>query len=328
MHVLFKSPNAVINDYSKKLKIDFADLESTIIKLRLKDAIPARGIAILNRLIEIYNTKTVEEQNALTENSLAFIDNRLDNVRQEITTIERNIENYKKANKISSEANANIDIVMHDISKYTETENEISLQLGVMKSMLDLMNTPNKFELIPDNMGIDNFTLSTAINNYNDLILTRQQLLRTAQPSNPLAVVNQEKLVSLQALIKKNIYQLTREAQKKLKKVEGLNKNLTGKLERVPIQERGLLVIRRQYDVKEQLYSFLLQKREETALSLITTMPNSRIIDAPRYKQQPISPVKSLVYMGGLIIGLIQSDSQPQSIGCCDPYRFSDCRKI
>jgi len=300
-----KNPTAITNSYLKRLKVDLMDIEGTVIKLKLKDEIPSRGIAVLTKVIDIYNSKIISEKDIIAKNSLGFLDDRLKAIKKELSAIERNVESYKKTNKISNETSANLEIVLQDLSKYTESQNELEVQLNIMESLLNSINTPRKYKLIPANLSVtDNEILFKDISNYNQLVLQREQLLRTAGPSNPLVESIDQQLTSNQTALRATIKNLKKDQQRKLANIRNMNSNLSNKLNQVPTQERGLLEIKRQYAVKEELYLFLLQKREETALSIITKTPNSRIIDKPRHELAPVAPIKSLVYLGGLLGGV------------------------
>ncbi len=306
LQISFTDQTALTNAYLTRFNVDLVNIESTVVKLRLNDEVPERGIALMNRIIDIYNSKTINEKDVITESSLKFLDDRLDNIKDELTRVERKVENYKKSNKISNESAENVEIVMRELNKYTEEQNDLEVQLNIMESLLGFINTPRKFKLIPSNLSVaNNEVLFKDISSYNQLVLDREKILQTAELSNPLVDDINQELDKKQLKIRETINNLRGGIKNKLSRIQGFNSKLAKRLDQVPTQERGLLEIRRQFEVKEKLYLFLLQKKEETILSEISRAPNSKIIDEPRYSFQPVAPIKPLVYLGGLLGGLL-----------------------
>ncbi len=302
--ITIKDPEGTTTSLVKNMQVSLVDLEATIVELSLNDQLPQRGLAILNQLIEIYNTQTIEDKNKITRNSLKFINERLDGITKELSAVESKVENYKRKHEISSGSAADLGIVMQEMSKYTEEENKLGVELSILESMANFLENYQEFELIPANLSVANTALNSSIEAFNTLVLQRQKMLETANTSNPILVSNEQQLRSLSAIIKTTINNLRRNLSTKLNSISGLNQDLSGRLRKAPTQERGLLEIKRQQTVKENLYLYLLQKREETALSLIATSANSKTIDRPRYSKEAIYPKQSLVYLGGLLGGL------------------------
>ena len=304
MHVTFCSPEVITKNYLEQLSVELIDLEATIIQLRVKETVPDRGVDVLNHLTEIYNNQTIEDKNKIIRNSLNFIEKRLESISKELTIAEGNVEKYKKKNAISSENANDLNIVLQEVSKFTEEQTNLEVQLSILESMGSFFGNPNEFDLIPANLSVANEALISSVQAYNQLVLKRQKLLETAQPSNPLILSTEQQLKSFESIIQSTINNIKRDFRKKLASLKGLRKNLTGRISEAPTQERGLLEIKRQQLVKENLYIFLLQKREEAALSLIATTANSKIVDFPRFERKAIAPKKMLVYLGGLLSGL------------------------
>ena len=290
--------------YLNNLEVELVDIEATIIQLQLSETLPQRGLDVLNHLTQIYNNQTIEDKNKITRNSLKFINERLESITEELTAVEGNVERYKRKNEITSESAGDLNIVMQEMSKFTEEQTNLEVQLSILGSMGSFLGNPNEFELIPSNLSVANPALVSSVASYNQLVLSRQKLLETAQPSNPVITTTEQQLKSLKSIIRTTINNIQRDFRKKLNSIEGLNQDLAGRLRKAPTQERGLLEIKRQQVVKENLYLFLLQKREETALSLIATTANSKVIDLPRSERKAFAPKGALAYLGGLLGGL------------------------
>ena len=304
-HIAFQNPEAVADQYQTKLLVELPDnRKATTLQLSLEDPIPSRGVDILTTLIHIYNTTTIEEKNLISRTTLEFINERLRVIKQELSTVETSVEQFKKANDITAEAVSSIDIVINEQNRYIKEQTSLSVELSILESMDAYLAENELFTLIPANLAVSQSSMSNLIAEYNGLILKRQQLLETAKSSNPIVKSSEQQLVSLRNTIRYTIKNLQKDMQTRLASIESLSNELTTRLKKVPTQEKGLLEIKRQQVIKENLYLYLLEKREETALSLIATSPNARIINHPRSSWKPVSPENSKIMLGGLFGGL------------------------
>ena len=222
----------------------------------------------------------------------------------DLESVEGKVERYKKNNRISSTSEKDIEIVLEEVSKYTESQTELEVQMNILSSMESHIYASGKFDLIPSNLSISSTTLMDMITPYNELVLKRQHLLETATASNPMVLSSEQQLISLRNTIQTTIENIKKDLRKQLTSVENLNKELVGKIKKVPTQERGLLEIKRQQVVKENLYLYLLKQKEETALTLASTTSNARVIDAPRTTQDPVGQLNIVIYLGGVLGGL------------------------
>lgn len=305
MHITFKDPALVTEEYLKNIKIELIEKEASIIEMSLKETAPDRGIEILNKLVELYNKFTIEDKNKISHNTLNFIEERLLIIAKDLSIVEGNVEKFKKQNEISSTSEKDLEIVLKEVSKYTEAQTELEIQLNILQSMNSYLAPSSTFDLLPANLSVSNKAVKELIESYNKLVLRRQRLLETATISNPLVKSIEQQLTSLKDTIYRTINNVKQDLEQKKKSVSGINSTLAQKIKRVPTQERGLLEIKRQQVIKESLYLFLLKKKEQTALTLAATTSNARIIDPPRITRKPIAPKKSIVYLGSLLGGLL-----------------------
>lgn len=304
MYISFKDPDLVAEKYQKDIQINLLDEEASVIELSLNEAAPIKAIEILATLVELYNTAAVEDKNEISENTLRFIEDRLVDIAKDLNNIEGNVEKYKRKNEISSTSEKDLEIILQEVSKYTESQTELEVQLNILESMDAYLGTAGQFDLIPANLSVSNIALQNLITPYNELVMKRQQLLETATNSNPLVQSCEHQLVSLRTSILHTVSNVKQDLKKKLRSVASVNIELSNKVKHVPTQERGLLEIKRQQLIKENLYIYLLKKKEETALTLAATTSNARVIDIPRVTREPIKPKNTLVYLGSLLVGL------------------------
>src|SRR5690606_5431407 len=158
--------------------------------------------------------------------------------------------------------------------------------------------------LVPSSLGIQDATLSNLIGKFNELQLEKQRILRTAQPDNPVVVNLNEQLAGLKTSIRENLGNIKKGLQITRNNYRSNTAQYQSKIQSVPAVERELQEIQRQQSVKQNLYLYLLQKREESALALAANVNNSRVIDEVNVNPTPVAPKKQLIYLCAFIFGL------------------------
>lgn len=305
IQVAFRNPNVLTENYLKSLQVGLINKEGSLLELSITDVLPERGKEVLQTLVEIYNDATIADKNEISKTSLQFVNQRLNVIKSELNFIEGNLQRFKQNNRISADVSSAVDVFQQEMSKYTEDQKNLEVEMGILESMSNYLSTAKDYSLIPTNLTVSNTALNSLIDSYNKLIFERQQLLETAQASNPIVLANEQQLSGLKTTIVNSIVNSKSDLEKKLSMVQNLSEDLSIQLRQMPSQERGLVEIKRQQVIKEDLYLYLLKKKEETALALIATnTPNSRVVDVPRASIDPIKPKKSLIYLGGLMGGL------------------------
>ncbi|WP_316814806.1 GumC family protein [Pedobacter nyackensis] len=307
--IRFKDLNLMAEFYSLKgLTIQPIVKEGNTITVSLNDNVPQRGLDILTLLINTYNEENVVKKNIIAVNTIRFIDNRLKYLSKDLSVVEQDVENYKQNNMISDvgvEAEMNI----LKSGEYSQLLSSTDAQLRVLGSLERYMQKGN-LNLVPSSLNINNNTLNDLTNKFNAVQQERTRMLRTAEEASPLVQNLTAQLVSLKSDIQENLQNIKRGLQIERSNLQAMSSRFNSKIRSVPAVERGILERSREQSVKAGLYKYLLQKREETTLSLSGTMPTSQIVDKPAYNSVPVSPKKQLVY---LFAGLV---------GCCAPAMF------
>ncbi|MDX5436551.1 MAG: capsular biosynthesis protein, partial [Pontibacter sp.] len=278
--------------------------EASVLTISLTDAVPEKGVTIINKLIEVYNKEAVEDKNQIAANTIQFIDERLTYLTEELSTVEKDVEAYKRQNEltdVSSEAK----MYLERASEYNRQLSELEIQIDVLNSIETyLKNQKNQFELVPSTLSIQDATLLNLIGKFNELQLERQRLLRTTQPSNPIVLNVNEQLANLRVNILENLGNIKNSLTITRNNLRANSSQFESRIQKVPAIERELLEINRQQGIKEGLYLYLLQKREESALSLAATVSNSRVIDSAVAGDLPVKPKKQLIYLLAFLVGL------------------------
>ncbi|MEJ8756935.1 polysaccharide biosynthesis tyrosine autokinase [Pontibacter sp. H259] len=290
--------------FNKGLKVEPVNKNASVLTLSLTSAVPEKGKAVINKLIEVYNKEAVEDKNLIAGNTIEFIDERLSFLTSELSDVEKDVEQYKRKNEltdVSSEAK----LYLERASKYNEQLAQFEIQIDVLNSLESyLKKQNNQFELVPSTLNIQDPTLLGLTTKFNELQLERERMLRNTTPSNPLVLNLNEQLANLRVNILENLGNIKQGLIITKNNLQASSAQFRSRINEVPSIERELLEINRQQGIKEGLYLYLLQKREESALSLAASVSNSRVIDPAIAPDDPVSPKKSLVYLIALLIGL------------------------
>jgi len=182
---------------------------------------------------------------------------------------------------------------------------DVSTQMELSNTMIDYMKNADRDELLPANIGISNESVGSAVNNYNELILYRNKLLQTSTPKNPVVKSVNEQIAQMRNSILESLENSKNALRIAMKDLNMQENIISSKISQVPAKEKIFRGIERQQTIKEQLYLFLLQQREEASIALAATADRAKIVDSAYGPQEPVSPKKSLIYLGALLAGLL-----------------------
>ena len=296
--------DAVVDSYRASLSVAQTSKTSNVLNLSIVGPVQKKSEVFLDNLVQTYNQNAIVDKNFISENTSKFINNRLAIITQELDGVEKNVENFKTSNKVT-DIDSEAKIYIEGSSEYDKKGVEADIQLSVISSLLDFMKKSTNADLLPSNIMGEEGGSGGLIDSYNSLVLDRNRLLKSATPENPSVIKIDQQIVALKSNVKSSLLRLQSSLniqKRNFKSNEGI---LNSKIGKIPSQERLFRVIARQQKVKEELYLYLLQKREETAITLAATEPNARVIDTARSNQGPVSPKKSIIYLGALVIGLL-----------------------
>jgi tyrosine-protein kinase Etk/Wzc len=304
MNIQFSAIDIVAQSYIDNLKIVPATKESTVLKITLEDANPGRGKDVLNKLVDEYQREAIEDKNITTANQLSFLKDRINVIAVELNSVERNVQNYKSSNgimDISSESTTFLNAVQAN-------DAEIS-KLQILKSTLNnlenYLHLPDKDQVrLPAMLGVLDPTLLALVNQLGEAQIKKQSLLRTIPETNPIVNSINDQIKALKQTIFHTLENLKSGVSVTEKQLQNQASKYKLTIRNVPSKERGLVDVMREQSIKNNLFTYLLQKREETALSLASTVADSRTIDAAKGGKYPVKPVKATLYLTFLLLGL------------------------
>ena len=304
LKVSILSPKMASDKYVGELKIGQSGKGTSILQLQLTDEVPQRSLDYLKQLAIVYNRQANEDKNAVAHQTEKFINSRLEKINAELGKTEGELQNYKQKNGM-------VELKMN-ASNSVSNQNTSEQKLAEMETQIELFNTiarevesssRNLTQVIPSNVGLDDESSTSLINKYNELVLERNRLLRSASESSPVVEPLTDQIRDLNVNIRRAIAAARKNLQIQRDAVLAQVTKYTDQVEETPQQERMLTQIGRQQEVKSGLYLMLLQKREENSISLAATADKGRLIDDPQLNGKA-SPNSTYIMLIALVIGL------------------------
>jgi len=294
----------VTNSYKNRLEIAPINKLTSVITLSIIDPIKERGVDFINKIIQNYNEDAVSDNNIVAKKTLLFLNQRIDSLNIELDSVESSAEQYKKKEKITN--------IVFEAEQFVASSGEydvnlvkVNTEIKVIDYMINFVTKKPLIDVIPINIIPEQSDAGSLIIEYNKLIATRAKLFKRNSDVNPAIVNLDHQLDEIRTSILESLKNLKATLNIRQLDLSSQGNILGGKIKEIPRQEREYRVIDRQQKVKEQLYLYLLQKKEENAISLAVSSANSKIIDGAYANPNAVSPKKQIVYLIGLFFGLL-----------------------
>ncbi len=274
---------------------------STVVNLSFRDEVPQRAEDVLNGLIKAYEQSAIEQKNSLARNTLTFVEDRLNVVSADLAAIEQKIQQYKSGSN-AVDISAQGQLYLQSVNANDQKLNEVDMQLSVLNQVEKFAsNSSSDGGVIPSTLGISDPTLSNLVTSAYTSEQEYEKMKKTVGENNPKMIALRDQIAKNRSSILDNI-QSQRQGLSAQKQSLSVSKgSYNSILQSVPQKERQLLDISREQNIKSNIYSFLLQKKEESALAYASAVSNSRVVDEAQAGSSPVAPNKKLFYMIALV---------------------------
>ena len=275
---------------------------SSIIKINHVSESPEKSQAIIDELIYLFNQDAIKDRGMVSKNTAEFIDERLGVVWRELDSVELNKVRYKQTHNLidlQTQGGISLESTSESNRNLMTTETELSQ----IRAMISYLQTGEKSSLLPSSLGVSDTGLMNLIQQYNQVVMQRNQLLIHSTETHPTVVSLTGQLVDLKANVLESLERAKSSLEIKLNDLRRQDRRIGGQLAGIPSKERDFTTIERQQEIKQSLYLYLLQKREEATISLAVTEPKAKIVDAAFTPVNPVAPDSKIVMLAALLLG-------------------------
>ena len=299
------SIGGAIQAYQNKITIEIPNEDADVIQFVMNDVNIQRAQDYITSLISIYNERWIEDKEKMAIATSNFINDRLAVIEKELGTVDSDIASFKGEHLVP-DLQAASEMFMNNANENTKRQMEVSTQITIVQFVMDYIQLPqNANNLLPANAGIENDGINNQITEYNKLVLERNNILAASGPNSPLVKELNQNLSSMKSALIATLSNQKRALQTQLNTLIASDRDTNAKIASSPNQAKYLLSVERQQKVKESLYLFLLQKREENELSLAFTPTNLQVITPPMGNSLPTSPVTRNILLIAFVLGLL-----------------------
>lgn len=293
-----------VSNFIGRLGVSIKNTLVSVIDLSFDYPLRNRGEEILNKVIEVYMKNDLIHKNIIADSTIAFVDNRLAIVEKELNAIEQEIQSFRQHENLA-DMSAQAQILLENSSAYVNQLAEVQTQLNILADVEEYLTDETNQRVLPNAVSTSDVVFNDLITRYNEVLLERGRRLLSATPDNPTIINIDRQLSTLRHDMLANLRSTQSRLNITKSDLEQKTRQLESEVKHVPATERIFLDLSRQQQIKHELYLYLLQKREETAISKTATISNSRVIDPPKAAASPFSPKRTATLLTGLLIGLI-----------------------
>lgn len=297
--VVFRSAGGVVNQLEGGVVTNLPG--GLMMDLSLIGAVPKKSEDILNEISRQYKIDGISDKNAEAENTQNFINERLELISKDLSAIENNKENFKKANQLT-DLDTQAELAVTRLSGNVENIYNSSAQLEIVNALYSKAMS-GKEQLFPTGLGLNGAT-DALLGQYNELLLTKKRILKQATELNPAVKAFDKQLSDLMVSIRNNLQETRAQLQSKIGQTRQEIGQDRGSINKYPTQEKMFRNIERQQTLKESIYLYLLQKREENAITLAVTTPKAKVVN-PAYTTGIVSPNYSQIRTFALVAGFV-----------------------
>ncbi|WP_040281926.1 GumC family protein [Psychroserpens damuponensis] len=303
IEISMRPVHSIVESYLQAIQVSTSE-KSNVIKLSLNESIKEKARLILNKVIEKYNEDVINDKEKIVQVTSDFITNRLNVVSNELEQVDFTAENLQQNNRLTA-LGSQSNIFLESEREIGNRINQTSNQLQMAEFMSNEINNDNRdSDFLPADIGITDANVAQITNNYNELVSRRNQVLKNSSDKNPTVLKLNSQIDALKGNLNQSIENIISTNKITLNNLNRENSRIRGQIYAAPTKERQFRNIERQQGIKESLYLYLLQKREETAITLGMSTANAKVIDLAYASDSPIAPNKRIIYLASMLIGL------------------------
>ena len=299
------SPKGTLAAYNSTLQVSPSSKKSNAIRISTNGENVRKSEAIVNKVVELYNRDGLLEKNQTSLQLAQFINERLILLSQELVSVEQDVESYRKKHQLA-DLSSQSELFIKSAGEYDARVAEIDIQYSLIRFIENYLQQNHSLEMIPGINALSDPGLSALVAEYNQVALEVMRLERSTNAENPMVKQKQTQLELLRNNLLKSIENAKASAEITRRDLIAKGRAYESKIEGIPTIEREFIEMSRQQAIKQELYLFLLKKREETQLTLASATNTTRIIDSAYTAQQPIAPKRQIIllmaFLGGIFL--------------------------
>jgi tyrosine-protein kinase Etk/Wzc len=294
------------NAYRANIEISLSDAKSNLISVRLKSANALRAVDYLNTLSRVYIQFGLNEKNQASENTVQFIDSQLSGIVESLQQAGRDFTDFRTQNRImdlSQEAS----LIMDRMTEVERSQSLASIRLDYYKNLLQYLGDATQMErmVAPSVVGITDPSLNAMVLSLGELYTKRNALALSVQDKNPTLIALDNEITYTQQSLQENLKSLVSNAEVEIRNLEQNKNKINAQLSKLPKTEQNMVNIKRSFDLNNELYTFLLQKRAEAAIAKASTTPDVKALDIARIENAiPVGSNQMIKLILGLLGGL------------------------
>lgn len=290
--------------YLKSLTVSSRSKTTTIAQIEVENSHPRRGVDFVNSLVYNYNLDANNAKNQVAQKTAEFIDERIDIINRELGHAETQLADFKQSAGLTN-LTSDAQLALNQSAKYEQERIENSTQISLVEYLQGYVADPsNEWEVIPANVGLNDANLANIINQYNTQLLDCKRLQRTTSDSNPAMQQAKDRVEVLRKSVEATIASVLKGLRITKQDIDRQSNKYDSRISSTPRHEKEFLSISRQQEIMATLYTLLLQKREENAITLAATANNGRLIEDPMSTVNPIAPSRSKILLIAFVLGL------------------------
>ncbi|WP_435413544.1 GumC family protein [Psychroserpens mesophilus] len=286
------------------LEIGLVGEESDLLNLSMKGESKLLSERILNTLIDVFNKDGIKDRQLVSQRTLDFIDDRFFYLASELDSIEVGRKEFKEQNNLV-DLTLDSSLGLEERSKSDEEAFKVERQIVIAEMLQETINGKKEDGLLPANIGLESGDINSIINEYNSAILERDKLIRSGGENNPTVKFTQTQINDAKSNISESLSAYLQQLNVIQGQLRNRNRKFAGRVSQIPEKEKLLRAIERQQMIKESLYLYLLQKREEAAINLAIVEPSIKVVDYALSSRSPITPKPNVAYAAAILGGLL-----------------------